>query len=60
MEYRRGRRLTLDDADWLESVVRRITALLDLGPELDARYAAAKASSSTPGHSADARPASQP
>jgi len=43
VEYRKGRKLTLDDADWLESIVRRITALLDLGPELDGIYAEAQA-----------------
>lgn len=34
--------LTLDDAEWLESTVRRVTALLELGPELDGVYEAAK------------------
>ncbi|WP_027461431.1 type ISP restriction/modification enzyme [Deinococcus murrayi] len=43
VEYRRGRMLTLDDAEWLEGIVRRVAALLALGPELDAGYAAAKA-----------------
>lgn len=42
VEYRRGRTLTLDDADWLEGIVRRVSALLDLGPELDMVYSAAK------------------
>lgn len=42
VEYRRGRMLTLDDAEWLEGIVRRVAALLALGPELDAGYAAAK------------------
>ena len=43
VEYRKGRKLTLDEADWLESIVRRVQGLLNLGPELDAGYTAAKA-----------------
>lgn len=42
VEYRRGRTLSLEDADWLEGIVRRIHALLELGPELDRVYATAK------------------
>ena len=41
VEYRKGRTLTLDDAEWLESIVRRVSALIALGPEMDAVYAAA-------------------
>lgn len=39
VEYRRGRTLSLEDADWLECIVRRVTALLDLGAALDTMYA---------------------
>lgn len=38
----KGGKLTLDDADWLEGIVRRIQGLLDLGSELDAVYVASK------------------
>ncbi len=41
VEYRKGRTLTLDDAEWLEGIVRRVSALLDLGGELDVAYEAA-------------------
>ncbi|WP_135229541.1 type ISP restriction/modification enzyme [Deinococcus fonticola] len=47
VEYRKGRKLTLDEADWLESIVRRVQGLLNLGPELDAGYTAAKATGDT-------------
>ncbi|GHG36003.1 hypothetical protein GCM10017784_32640 [Deinococcus indicus] len=43
VEYRRGRTLSLEDADWLEGVVRRVQGLLELGPQLDGIYARAKA-----------------
>ena len=41
VEYRKGRTLTLDDAEWLEGIVKRVTALLDMGEELNAAYQAA-------------------
>jgi hypothetical protein len=40
-----GRRLSLDEAEYVTDVVRRIAAILLLGPALDANYAAVKASS---------------
>jgi len=42
VDYRKGRTLTLDEADWLEGIVRRVTALLDLETELDAVYSETK------------------
>lgn len=38
-----GRPLSLDEVDYIRDVIRRIAALLWLGPELDANYAAVKA-----------------
>ncbi|WP_415785707.1 type ISP restriction/modification enzyme [Deinococcus saxicola] len=48
VEYRKGRMLTLDDAEWLEGIVRRVTALLELGAELDLAYAGATATGPEP------------
>lgn len=42
VEYRKDRALSLDDAEWLEGIVRRVSALLELGPELDGAYELAK------------------
>ena len=38
VEARKGRVLTLDDADWLESIVGRITGLLALNEQLNCIY----------------------
>jgi hypothetical protein len=38
-----GRPLSIDEVDYFSQVVRRIAALLLLGPQLDANYAAIKA-----------------
>jgi hypothetical protein len=38
-----GRPLSIDEVDYFSQVVRRIAALLLLGAELDANYAAVKA-----------------
>jgi hypothetical protein len=40
-----GRRLSIEEVDYFSQVVRRIAALLLLGPELDANYEAVKAES---------------
>ncbi|WP_162865721.1 type ISP restriction/modification enzyme [Deinococcus wulumuqiensis] len=42
VEARKGRLLTLNDADWLESIVRRVQQLLNLGEELDSIYTEVK------------------